>query len=86
MAAVDKEKSVKKRTQMVGQRPYLLQEVIIVEAAKIVSGINRMLPHCDVEQILDEQYHYLTTKMTQQQASTVIHEVIRTLRKEELLP
>ena len=82
MAAVDKEKSIKVRTQMVGQRPDLSREVIIVEAAKIVSGIKRMLPHYDAEQVLDEQQHYLTTKMSQQQASEAIQEVYRTLNEE----
>jgi len=82
MAAVDKEKSVKVRTQMVGQRSDLSQEVIIVEAAKIVLAIKSMVPHCDIEQVLDEQHHYLTTKMIQQQASAVIQEVLRTLSEE----
>lgn len=77
MATVSKEQSASCRIQMVTQRPELSREIILVEAAKILSFIKVMQPqnNTSLDQWLEEQYHSLTAKITTAQADLVMQEV-----------
>lgn len=77
MATVNKEQSASCRIQMVTERPELSREIVLVEAAKILSFITVKQPQkrMSFDQWMDEQYYVLTTKMTTAQADSVMEEV-----------
>lgn len=77
MATVNKEQSASCRIQMVTERPELSREIVLVEAAKILSFITVKQPQkrMSFDQWMDEQYYALTTKMTTAQADSVMEEV-----------
>lgn len=77
MVTVNKEQSVSCRKQMVKQRPELAREIVLVEAARILSFIKVKRPQNsgDFSQWMDEQYCVLTTKMSATQADSVMQEV-----------
>lgn len=81
MTTVNKERSTNCRIQMVTQNPELSQEIVLIEAARILSFIEvkhpQNNPHLD--QWLDEQYGILTAKMTTKQANSVMQEVYNRL-------
>jgi len=83
MVTVSKEQSASCRIQMVAQRPELSREIVLVEAAKILSFIKVMQPqnlnNTHLDQWLEEQYYSLTTKMTIVQADLVMQEVYNKL-------
>ena len=77
MVTVNKEQSASCRIQMVRQRPELAREIVLVEAARILSFIKVKQPQNtrDFGQWMDEQYCMLTTKMSTAQADSVMQEV-----------
>ena len=87
MVTVNKEQSVNCRKQMVKQRPELAREIVLVEAARILSFIKVKQPQNtrDFSQWLDEQYSVLATKMSTAQADSVMQEVYSKLPIETTL-
>lgn len=84
MITVNKEQSASCRIQMVTQRPELSREIVLVEAAKILSFIKVKQPqkNRDFDQWLNEQHWTLTLKMNTAQADSVMQEVYNKLATE----
>lgn len=77
MVIVDKEQSASCRIEMVAQRPELSREIVLVEAAKLLSFITVKRPqnNANFNQWLEEQYCKLTSKLTATQANSVMREI-----------
>ena len=86
MITVNKERSERYRIQMVTQKPELSREIVIVEAAKILSFIKVKQPQntTNLDQWLNEQYCRLTVKMSTALAKSVIQEVYNKLPTEDI--
>lgn len=86
MITVNKEQSARCRIEMVTQRPELSREIVIVEAAKILSFIEVKRPQntTNLDQWLNEQYCTLTSKLSTGLAESVIQEVYDRLPTEDI--
>ena len=86
MITVNKERSARRRIEMVAQRPELSREIVIVEAAKILSFIEVKRPQntTNLDQWLNEQYCMLTSKLSTALAKSVMQEVYNKLPTEDI--
>ena len=86
MITVNKERSARRRIEMVAQKPELSREIVIVEAAKILSFIEVKRPQntTNLEQWLNEQYCTLTSKLSTALAKSVMQEVYNKLPTEDI--
>ena len=85
MITVNKERSARRRVEMVTQRPELSREIVIVEAAKILSFIEVKRPQnaTNLDQWLNEQNYMLTSKLGTALAKSVMQEVYDKLPTED---